>query len=84
MVEPFLGIILDLRAQANSFDAPNPFPKLIQADEKFNWGLCFSSLEHHDLPALSDRFFRKDKKNWLASFIEHLKQYEVNKLENAL
>ena len=47
-------------------------------------GLRVSSLEHHDLPALSDGFFQKDKKNWLASFIEHLKQYEVNKLENAL
>ena len=29
-------------------------------------------------------FPKKDKNDWLASFFEHLKQYEANKLENAL
>ena len=79
MVALFLGIILDSR--------PRPTHLMLQTISQNLYrpvkNLCFSSLEHHDLPALSNGFFQKNKKNWLASFIEHLKQYEANKLENA-
>ena len=84
MVEPFLGIILDLRPRPTHLMLQTISQNLYRPIKNPIEGLCVSSLEHHDLPALSDGFFRKDKKNWLASFIEHLKQYEANKLENVL
>ena len=71
------GYHTGLEAQANSFDAPNHFPKLLQVDEKSNWGSLFQFIGTSWPSCTAWWIFPKRQKNWLPSFIENLKQYLV-------
>ena len=84
LVEPYLGILLDLKPQSTHLMLQTIFLNLCRPINNPIEGLCFSSLEYHAFPALSNWFFRENKKDWLASCFKHIKQYQANKLENAL
>ena len=84
LMEPFLGIMLDLQPRPSHLKLCVIFQNLYKQMTEPITGLCFSSVERHALPALQDGFGREYKKEWMASFQKHLERYDANKLENAL
>jgi hypothetical protein len=84
LMEPFLGIMLDLQPRPSHLKLRVIFQNLYKQMTEPITGLCFSSVKRHALPALQDGFGREYKKEWMASFQKHLERYDANKLENAL
>ena len=84
LMEPFLGIMLDLHPRVNHHQLRTIFQNLYKQMMNPVEGLSFASVDQHALPALSDGFFREYKKSWMDSFKKHLAQYDPQKLESAL
>ena len=84
LMEPFLGIMLDLQPRPTHSMLRTIFQNLYKQMTKPIAGLYFSSIKTHALPALTVGFFREYKKEWMESFSKHLERYDPSKLENAL
>ena len=63
LMEPFLGIMLDLQPRPTHLQLRVIFQNLYHQMTDPIQGLNFSSVEKHALPALQDGFFREYKKS---------------------
>ena len=84
VMEPFLGIMLDIKPRLIHLVLRTIFQNLNKQRMEAIPGLPFSSVKRHALPALRDGFFRQYKGEWMESFFQHLEQYDSAKLQNAL
>ena len=84
LMEPFLGIMLDLHPCPTHSQLRIIFQNLYEQMMNPIEGLKFSSIHQHALPALSDGFFRTYKKSWMNSFRQHLAQYDLERVESAV
>ena len=84
LMEPFLGIMLDLHPRPTHSQLRIIFQNLYEQMMNPIEGLKFSSIDQHALPALSDGFFRTYKKSWMNSFRQHLAQYDLERVESAV
>ena len=84
LMEPFLGIMLDLHPCPTHSQLWIIFQNLFEQMMNPIEGFKFSSIHQHALPALSDGFFRMYKKSWMNSFCQHLAQYDLEKVESAV
>ena len=84
LMEPFLGIMLDLQPRPTHLQLRVIFQNLYHQMTDPIQGLNFSSVEKHALPALQDGFFREYKKSWMESFVNHLEKYDADKLEKVM
>ena len=84
LMEPFLGIMLDLQPRPTHLQLHVIFQNLYHQMTDPIQGLNFSSVEKHALPALQDGFFREYKKSWMESFVNHLEKYDADKLEKVM
>ena len=84
LMEPFLGIMLDLQPWATHSQLRIIFQNLYEQMMNPIEGLKFASIDQHALPALSDGFFREYKKPWMDSFCQFLSQYDLKKMELAV
>ena len=84
LMEPFLGILLDLQPRPTHSQLRIVFQNLYNQMTNLIEGLSFATVDRHALPALQDGFSWEYKKTWIDSFHLHLKQYEPSKLESVL
>ena len=84
LVEPLLGIMLDLQPRPTHSQLRSIFQNLYKQMTSPIPGLKFSSIGTRALPALTDGFFREYKKEWMQTFSVHLERYDEEKLENAM
>ena len=84
LMEPFLGVMLDLQPRPTHLQLLPILQNLYKQMMEPIPDLMFSSVEIHARPALTDGFIRVYKKEWLDSFRKHLEKYNVTKLENTM
>ena len=84
LMEPFLGILLDLQPRPTHSQLRIVFQNLYDQMTNLIEGLSFATVDRHALPALQDGFSREYKKTLMDSFHLLLKQYEPSKLESVL
>ena len=83
LMEPFLGIMLDMQPRPIHLALRSVFQNLYNQIMEPILGLQFCSIKRCALPALSDGFFR-EYKEWMQSFAKRLEQYDSMKLESAV
>ena len=84
LMEPFLGLMLDLQPRPTQAKLRTVFQNLHKQMTEPIPGLSFTSVEQHALPALTDGFIREYKKESMDSFKKHLETNDKTKLEKVI